>query len=779
MNPIHRLLADSSNPWLLRGAAPALCAATLLLGAGCSGGGSGGGGTIAGLSLPDQMSVVTAGGAPIAASFGPGFPADADYNTDVQHAWVYDPSMDALGTVNMILCLIKQTGYSELVNEGTYLAQIDEAACDKGSDQSSSGSGQSSGSNAKRPNIWTVHSQRASNSADEIVECWVPNDNDGDFGPMKIWVRMLVSEGVSAQNPFGVFVLNFAGVPIGGTIDDAVFQGTLRTLDVAQGSVGFSFYMARGDINQPPAQNQHAEVLQANVHMVGDLTQGVARIRRQERSNDPPNGDTGIVASEYLIAFDPTHFLRSKDGDPGSCLSRTTFQTSVWRYNLYDSSTGMRVERNSGFGFRTQAGDYGWIGYWGLWVQPGVSLSNGDTVTQDIYGESNPPVYTLVLAPGKLIKNTKHTLDLTLVGTETFSWWDFTNPNQRPAQYRVVYQGAQWLETAVWNDQTQQYDPLPQPVVIDVTSIGYLNMWSDSLGGQVSYVDGDTFITYYAREFVNGASGLFTGGATQVDLYGFQNCLNAGVTQNQAELGDVFLPPSNDVTVSYHYVFKQDDLTLYYDTDGAGTLVPAGLVPGAVPQTGPFTWGMQSGPMLESTANLTSPGECWTQNTFYTYETGANTWNHYASVVDRQGQAVVFDPPLQFSYTHLLANDRNVDGTYDGHSYLLGYGGPGNLYGIPSAGVDLDGDGNPDRWYPLFSIADGVAMGRNGTEFVIKAIEMEQTLADDTGNCAGLDITTAGTLVLPDASGYTPPDIGPPPAITDPPRVIEGAVQGP
>ncbi len=70
-------------------------------------------------------------------------------------------------------------------------------------------------------------------------------------------------------------------------------------------------------------------------------------------------------------------------------------------------------------------------------------------------------------------------------------------------------------------------------------------------------------------------------------------------------------------------------------------------------------------------------------------------------------------------------------------------------------------------------------MGRNGTEFVVKAIEMEQTLADDSGQCSGLDASTAGTLVLPDASGYTPPDIGPPPTIDAPPRVIEGVVQGP
>jgi len=754
--------------------------ALLVLAAGCSGGSSSGTGLVSGLSLPGQMSVVSAGGAPVTAESprAPDFPADADYNVDEQHAYVYDPSMETLKTVNQILCMLKQTGYADLVNQGAYLAQIDEKACDNGG--GSSDSGQSSGSNAKQPQLWTVISDRANNSADEIVRCWVPNDDGEDPQHVTIWVRMVVSEGTSAENPFGVFVLNFAGVPEGGTIDDAVMRGTLRTLDAAQGMVGFSFFNQQGDVTVPPPLNEHAELVQGNVSMSADGTRGVARIRRQERSNYPPQGDSGIIQGEYRIAFDPDHFMRSKDGDPGSCLSRTRFDTRVWRYNLYDSATGARITRNSGFGFRTQGGDYGWIGYWGLWAPPNVTLASGDTINRDAYGQSNPTAYTLVIAPGKLIKNSRHTLDLGEIANETFQWWDFGNgQGGPPAQYRVVYRNSTWQEIAVWNESTHEYDPLKAPVTIDVATLHYLGMWSDSLGGQVSFVDGDTFITYYAREFVNGASDLFTGGASQIDLYGYMNCIAPNISTSEAEAGQVFEPPSNDVSAPYHYVFRKDDLTLYFDTDGAGFLRPAGLAPGAAPQSGPFTWGMQSGAMLTSVGGLTDPNQAWNQSVFYTYETGANTWNKYAAVVDDLGAFVTFDAPLQFTYLHTTANDRNGDAACDGHSYLLGYGGAGELFGIPSQSVDLDGDGNPDRWYPLFGIADGVAMGRNGTEFVAKAIEMEQTLADDPGNCSGLDVSLADGLELPDLSGYTPPNIGAPPAVTDAPRVIEGVVQGP
>lgn len=781
----HRLASlVSAFRATLRREGALLAGAVALLVAGCGGGGSSG--SIVGLSIADQMSVVTAGGgsgSPVVTPAagpggGPSFPADADYETDEQHAWVYDPSMEPLQTVNMILCLLKQTGYAALVNEGTYLAQIDENACEQGSDQGSSGTGESSGSNAGQPAIWTVQSERSSNGSSQIVEFWIPNENDGDSGPMTIWARLEINEKASDLNPFGAFVMNFAGVPDGGAIDDAVFQGTLRTLDVADGFLGFSFFMAKGDVTQVPPPDGHAEVVQANVNMFLDQTEGVARIRRQHRENFPPAGDTGLLTEEYLIAFDPSHLLRSKDGDPGTCLSRSDFESRVWRYNLYDSTTGERVDLESGFGFRTPGGDYGWIGYWGLWAPPEADLENGDTITQDQWGVANPPTYTLVLAPGKLIQNTKNTLDVTELAGESFQWWDF-QPGNPPAQYEVVYDLGTWFKVAVWNDATHEFEDLPSPDPIVLAPGQFLGMWSQSLGGQVSYVAGDAFITYWARKFVNGANPVFDSAAT-VDLYGYFNCLSAGVTAGDAEMGDVYEIPSNDVAQPYHYVFQQSDLTLYFDVDGDGSnLVPAGLAPGEVPLSGPFTWGMQSGPMIVDTGNLADTNQIWTQNVFYTYETGANPWNQYASVIDSNDEFVTFDAPIQFTYTHATANDRNDDATYDGHNYFLGYNGAGNLFGIPQDGVDLDGDGNPDRWYPLFSLADGVAMGRNGIEFVVKAIEMEQTLAEDPGNCTGLDISNVGNLTLPDASGYTPPDIGPPPVVDDAPRVIEGVVQGP
>ncbi len=760
-------------------------ATALALLAGC-GGGSSSGGAITGLSVPGSMSVITVDGGgstgPVTAGASAdtsGFAADAAYFTDERHAHVYDSSLETVSTVNMILCDMSQTGYADMVNFGAYLALVDEARCEAGGDSSSSGSstGQSSGANSGAPSLWTIHSTRASNSSDEIVQIWLPSNGPNDT-PVTINVKLTVSAGSSLANPFGVFNLDFAGVPPGGTVADATMYGNLRSLDVASGFIGFSFFQQQGDPTVAQLPNQHAEIVQSNVNMFADQTQGVAYIRRQYRENFGM-GDSGLQTEEYKIAFDLANVLRQKDSDPALCLSRTTYDARTWRYNLYDATDGSLVQLNSGFGFRTAAGDFGWMGYYGMWVQPGVSVANGDTVTRDSFGQATPVSYSVVTAPGKLIRNTRQTLALTSIVGLSFNWYHDNDPmdGQPGLQYRVQYDGANWNEVATWDDNLHSWTDLGVPVAIDTAAQGYLGMYCESLGGPSTFVDGDTGITYYQREFVTGADLAFNGG-TQIDIYGYQNCLRAGVTTAEANVGDIFLAPSMDVNTPYHYVFSQADLTLYYDVNGDGSsLVPAGLATGQTITSGPNTWGMQSGSMLTDTTGLVSTFEAWNQPVFYTYETGPNQWNQYAALLDANGAFVTFDPPIQFTYMHETLNDANNDPTYNGVHYQLNYGGPGNLFGIPSEQVDTDGDGNPDRFYPLFTIADGILMGPTGTEYVVRSIDQELTLSLDPGNCGALDVGTVGSLPLPTAADYTAPDIGTAPVITDPPAVIEGVTQ--
>ncbi len=740
--------------------------------------------SVTALAGPAQVAVVGAD-APVGGGSGAtagghvapgagGYPSTSDYITDSARVYIYDPSMQSLDTVNSILCQTSNTAYSQMVNQGAYTAQIDVDSCETGG-SGDSDSGQSSGG-AGNLEIFTVRCARASNGAAQTVHFWVPSDMDGS--PETIFADMSLTRGASASDPFGTFSLSFANVPdSGGDINDPQMQGVLKTTDAGSDMLGFTFFNDMGDIDAVHTTGEFSRIEEVAVEMDTSMEAGIAHVRTRERYNFG-GGDSGIETTEWTLAFDATHIKRQLNSETPVILSREDYETMAWRYNLYyatGDTPGARVELNSGFGFRTAGDEYGWIGYHGMWAPEGVTIATGDTITKDEYGSDEVETFTVLQAPGKLVKNTRNTMDLVDLSGQTFTWWDFNVAEN----FLMDYDGSDWRKTATWNDSTYQWDALGGgPVVIDVTSYagGWLDMWADSLGGRVNYVDGESFITFYAQEIMTASSDLFSGGTTAT-LYGFTQCLGWELSASDVETGSVYLADQTDVNTPHEYVFDQTDLTLYFDNPG-DTLRQVGLATGEVPTSGPNEWGMNSGPMVENTAGLTGIGDIWSVSVFYTYETGHNTWNKLTAIKDSDLNPVSFDAPLQFTYTHATENDRNEDSTYDGQLYFLEYNGPGNLHGIPHDPSDIDGDGQPDRWYPRFSLEDGTLMGPGGVEYAIRASEMEQSLQVAGSGGGSLDLSDASSLTLPDGSFYVTPTNGDKPTVTGPPAVIDGVVQG-
>lgn len=762
-------------------------------------------GDISGLQAPEEMQVVTAetgagggqgfwGGGGSALLGGGDFPLGSDFNTDPVNEHVFDPSMQVLQSVDGILCFMARTAYDAMVNGGLYVAQVDEGQCENG--DGGGDAGQSSGAGAEEPTLAIVKCVRDSGTGEQVVSFWLPG-HGGPSGDESVTIRakMTVLQGVSEGDPFGRFKMDFAGVAPGQPVSQALMHGTLMTLDVLEGFIGFSFFEESGDLEaEVLPEFGYAERVQANVNMFDDQSQGVARVRRQWRENFPPHGDTGVQTEEYLLAFDDDSVIRTEVGGGSACLSREQFEARTFRYTLYEASggnAGARVERNGGFNIRTADGDFGWAGYWGLWLPPGAELDSGDVVERATWGQEAPETYTVLEAPGKLIRNTRQQLALEDADGETFEWWEFPlagepggggpggGPQAMPTQWRIGYDHgtATWSRLAQFDPGLQQWTDLPQPEAIDLQEVGFLQMFSPSLGGSVSYVAGEAFLTYFKMEFVNANDPLFAGGG-DVPLYGYLDCVAGALTAQQAEAGQVFQPNSFDVQAPHAYLMRRDDMTLYVDEEGdQSNLVACGLAAGEVPQSGPFTWGLRTGPLLPDTSGLSGTFELWNQPVFYTWETGPNPWNRLTLLLDAQGDAVAFDPPLQFSYEHTLENDAAGDPTWAGKTFLLNYNGPGDLWGIPMQPFDLDEDGFPDRWYPQFSIADGALLGPGG-EYVIKGIEKELTLMDgDPQICANQTTDPVAGLALPDGSEYEAPDIGPAPVLDEPPSVIDGEPQ--
>ena len=750
----------------------------------CSGGGgSSSSSEVSGLEAPGQVSLVNASEEEVVASGGiaPGsnlYPAGSDYNTDVARTWVYDPSMQALDQVNAILCYMNMTAYDEMVNLGPYIAQINTSLCETGesSDSAGSDSGQSSGSGGEAFEFFTVRSTRSDNKSPQTARIWVPQDEEDRQGT--IYVKLRIDEGASDTNPTGDFSLSFASASSFDTIEEPYNSGALASLDTAN-ALGYQFFEKGGDINATHGIGEYSRETALTVSMDEDQENGAARVRVRERTNWG-DGDSGIQTEEWLVAFNPTHFKRQSGDDDPITLSRDEFNTTVWRYKLYHAEgddLGDEVELNSGFSFVTEDGNFGWAGYYGIWAPDHVTLEDGDTITQQHFGDQSAgEAYTVVMAPGRLIKSERQQLDLTDLGGQSLQYWDWSDG----MQYLAEYDTGAFFKVAQFDNQTHEWIDLESPEEIDAGEHGgFLGFWSDSLGGPVNWVDGDDFVIFFEESFVTGASELFddfTDG--QAQLYSYFSSLGAELTGSEVETGAIFLEDSFDVEVPYSYIFDADDLTLYYDENGDGSsLLQVGLADGEEPENGPYSWGMRSGPMVTDTSQLENVNDIWDLDVYYSYETGHNQWNKFSALKDTTDNYVEFDAPIQFLYTHSTEADRNDSDVYDGNSYFFEYNGAGNMHGIPWVQGEFEGAGDFERWFPAFNIADGTVMGPDGTEYVIRAMEMEQTLAEDEAGAEALSLAGATALTLPDSTLFTTPDIGESPDVDAPPAVINGVVQ--
>jgi hypothetical protein len=67
-------------------------------------------------------------------------PAGSAYNTDLQNSHVEDATSKGIGQVNMITCILGALKPDALVNQGNYIALVDEEKCNAKGGSGSSGS---------------------------------------------------------------------------------------------------------------------------------------------------------------------------------------------------------------------------------------------------------------------------------------------------------------------------------------------------------------------------------------------------------------------------------------------------------------------------------------------------------------------------------------------------------------------------------------------------------------------------------------------------------------
>lgn len=736
------------------------------------------------------------------ASAAPG--ADSSYVTDVQSSHVEDATSKGVGQVNMITCIMAAMRPDALVNQGSYLALVDESKCNSESRSSSSSSSASAVGQAS--NYWTatVSSTRASNNDPMISRIWIDVEEEGH--PATIFVRISATEAPSSANPYGVFRLDYCGVAEG--MNGCMMNGYL------EGSTnGMRYFELEGQ----PGQGR-AKALQLNST---STTAGSGRMQLEE--------DQG--PSTFDFAYSPTLFRRS-DGNSDQCFSRDASDPdtglSVWRYGLYDATTGERVTRDSGFPIElTRAGQtyHGYLGYYGLSLPSAVSsaLSSGDTVQKVDYASGGAPVktdYTVMKAEGKLLKYSRHTRTLhsldkiklnTFIGNNAASFFpgatDFT-------QYELYWDDAagHFVVTGqmVCGENGCQTTQLPQEQSVDASfwqSQGGVPGWSQSLGGEVFIdlagvsgpVDSSTVnVVYRTQDLVYPADMPAT-------LYCLRDC------PTQASLSGYFAPgamlqaPFAGTTFN-NWGPTNPGAVVTYSTDATQALLLDGASQAvtftdaeSLSQHPQYRYGVRSGRLFTSLAaaecSAGSGTYCESRvndlEVYYQWETGANSFNQFAAVKDASGAFLEFEAPLQLTYE---VPNQVAYGQYAGKSIVLQYGGFGDLWGIPghcvsrmtNENVSCDTEGS--RYVPAFVIPFDATLGRvssESTTYLVKWLDREIRFArKDPNVCVADGLTLPSGMTLPTGADLKNPShptsdiyIGPKPTVDAAPRVIHGDVK--
>jgi hypothetical protein len=747
-----------------------------------------------------------------------GIPASAPYFSDAQSSYVQDATSETIGSVNMITCIMSSMSPDALVNQGPYIALIDQNVCD-GAKTSASTSG-TSASAAQAPNYMTtvVESTRASNSDPMIVKAWITVKQEGGQA-VTVWAHINATEAPSAGNPYGVFQLDYCGVPANG--GPCKMNGFMRG-----GNGTLSYY-------EVDSSSGGSQTTALQLGSVGTTT-GSGSVSAQQTGN----GGNGSQA--FAFAYDQSYFLRSDGLGDTQCFARDASDPgtgfSVWQYGLYDSTTGARIERNSGFPIQyTSAGsDYqGYVGYYGLSLPAGAPVpANGATVLKVDYqnGTASTAAFTVATNGGRLTRYTRQSRTLQSIDKIHFDVWvgnatGLGLPNA-DTQYEMFWDDASG--TFIVNGEQScggnscQLNTLTPSVVLSPSvwvSMGGVQGWSQSLGGDLFInlsglsgpINSSTVtVVYHVQDLV------YPGDTTMpATLYCANNCPTAASLQAYFTQGNGNSVASPYVAASYNNPQPLLAAALTAYTVGNAVLMDSShspVVDTSATDYQPYpqyqsglTSGRLFGTLLDAQCpDGASPADyCDYQvnsaAVYYVWQTGPGSWNQFAALKDASGNFVQFDAPLNVNFT---VPSGSTYGSYGGTSIVLQYNGFGELSGIPGSCVSATTNRPVDcatpnsRYVPQFVIPyDPTATPQQGiattaasgvtTTYLVKWLQREIRFAvKDPSVCSADNLLAPIGVQLPTAAGLKDPSssasdvyLGTEPTVTAAPRVIQGVVE--
>jgi hypothetical protein len=734
-------------------------------------------------------------------------PANSSYATDPQSSHVEDATSEGVGQVNSITCILAALRPEALVNQGNYNALVDEAKCDSEGRSSAANSGNGNGAPAVSYLTTVVNSTRTSNNDPMIAKIWIDQEENGQH--KSIDVHVAATQPPTTANPYGVFRMDFCGR--GDNASNCQFNGYLQGADD-----GIRFFQTE---TRDDGQGLDTQTVGLRLNASG-TTSGSGRLQF--------TGNDGQAA--YDFAYNANLFRRS-DGNEDQCFTRDASDPatgiSVYRYGLYDATTGARVTRNSGFPieFSTAATTYrGYLGYHGLQLPaPALAeLTNGSTVRKVDYVAGQAPVisdFNVVKAGGKMTKHTRRTRTLQSIDKIKFSTFvrgdaaDFFSGAMSDSQYELFWDDTDgaFKATALMmcSQNGCQTQPLQQVQSISLSYFqaqGGVQGWSQSLGGElfVNLQDVSTPIDSSVVSVAYRTQDLVYPSQLPASLFCVRDCPTSATLSGYFSADSAASPY---VTTSFNNFMPTPAVNVVqYHTD-----VSTALLLDAADQAVTFTdaeafqmhpqyqFGVRSGRLFPTLADAECAGNpgsyCESRvnalDVYYQWETGPGSFNQFAAVKGSNGQFVRFDAPLQVTFD---VPSGAAYGQYANQSLVLQYSGFGELFGLPGFCVSrlsnehVSCEEESARYVAAFSIPFDQTLGRvtSGSDtYLVKWLEREIRFArKDASVCGAAGLNLPAGVMLPMAADLKNPadpnsdiHIGAKPTVDAAPRVIHGDVK--
>lgn len=226
--------------------------------------------------------------------------SETDYSKFVGDDYINNgPVQSMLDSPNFLLCFLKATGASQIVN-GTYLALIDFNKCDM------------RGKDVEDMFNVIVKTSRADNNSKQEIDMWIPK--------IKVTIKVTINEAASTERPYGIF------------------DFTYKSIDSHHGTTTINKGKLFSDTNGNLSYIIDSDRL--------DYFKGI--FDRTGLGNNQLFVNTDNASYTYTFNKNFVHYADASTGNNDKCLDINSTTSNIWRYKLFNED-GSNVNINGGF----------------------------------------------------------------------------------------------------------------------------------------------------------------------------------------------------------------------------------------------------------------------------------------------------------------------------------------------------------------------------------------------------------------------------------------------